>query len=134
VLSCEVDCGVIIHENRFTYHEKGLVKLMDLGEYWERQTNAPIPLGGIVIKKNIEPAIKDWVDKLIRRSLEYSFEKYPALSDYVKDHSQEMDETVMRKHIDLYVNDYSLDLGTEGKAAVNTLIEVWKRNISGLSI
>jgi 1,4-dihydroxy-6-naphthoate synthase len=124
VLGGDVDAGVIIHENRFTYQQRGLVKLLDLGETWEKRTGVPIPLGGIVAKRALPAAVARQVNALIRRSLEYAFGKYPFISDYVKQHSQEMDETVMRQHIDLYVNHYSLDLGDEGRKAVQTLLGV----------
>lgn len=124
VLSGSADAGVIIHENRFTYHEKGLHKLIDLGNYWEEQTNLPIPLGGIVAHNRLLNTVAIQVDALIRNSLEYAFAHYPHLTNYVKDHAQEMSEEVMRQHIDLYVNDYSLDLGKKGKAAVQKLFEV----------
>lgn len=117
--------GVIIHENRFTYADKGLHKVVDLGDYWEQQTNVPIPLGGIVIKTTLPPDVKEKVDRLIRKSVEYSFSKYPELDNYVKDHAQEMSEDVMRKHIDLYVNNYSTDLGEEGRTAVLKLMNVF---------
>jgi 1,4-dihydroxy-6-naphthoate synthase len=123
VLRGDVDAGVIIHENRFTYQQRGLVKLLDLGETWEQRTGVPIPLGGIVVKRALPVKVALQVDALIRRSLEYAFAKYPFISDYVKQHSQEMDETVMRQHIDLYVNHYSLDLGDEGRKAVETLLK-----------
>lgn len=126
VLNGEVDCGVIIHENRFTYHLKGLVKLMDLGDFWEQQTGGPIPLGGIVIKKEHGQQLQHTVDTLIKQSLQYALDNYPFLTDYVKQHSQEMDEAVMRQHIDLYVNNYSLALGEEGRAAVEKLLEVYE--------
>jgi 1,4-dihydroxy-6-naphthoate synthase len=127
VLSGAVDCGVIIHENRFTYAQKGLFKLMDLGEFWEAETGAPIPLGGIVMRRGPEAALMQKVDGLIRKSLEYAFAGYPFLPDYVKDHAQEMDEKVMRQHIDLYVNDYSLALGEEGRKAVRILLETYSK-------
>jgi 1,4-dihydroxy-6-naphthoate synthase len=127
VLNGDVDAGVIIHENRFTYQQKGLHKLVDLGEYWERQTGNPIPLGGIVMKKKFDSALQHKVDNLIKRSLEYAFENYPLITDYVKQHSQEMSESVMRQHIDLYVNNYSLQLGPEGKAAVNTFLDIYSQ-------
>lgn len=127
VLSGKVDCGVIIHENRFTYEQKGLVKLMDLGDFWEQQTGAPIPLGGIVMKKSIDESLHEQVNTLIRKSLQYAFDRYPTLTDYVREHSQEMDEDVMRKHIDLYVNDYSLGLGENGRVAVDVLLAVSSR-------
>ena len=125
VLKQTVDAGVIIHENRFTYQDKGLVKLVDLGEYWETQTGNPIPLGGIVMKRSFDPALQKQVDTLIRKSLEYSFAHYPAITDYVKQHSQEMSESVMRQHIDLYVNNYSINLGDAGQAAVRQFLEIY---------
>ena len=125
VLEGKVDAGVIIHENRFTYQDKGLVKLMDLGQHWEEKTGSPIPLGGIVMKKSFDQKLQQQVDKLIKESLEYSFEHYPHISQYVSSHSQEMSEDVMRKHIELYVNNFSLDLGNEGKAAVDTFLKVY---------
>ncbi|MBS1606049.1 MAG: 1,4-dihydroxy-6-naphthoate synthase [Bacteroidetes bacterium] len=131
VLSGRVDCGVIIHENRFTYQQKGLKKLVDLGEFWEKETGAPIPLGGIVSRKDLDPTLSGQLNTLIRRSLEYAFANYPALSDYVKDHAREMDVTVMRQHIDLYVNNYSLDLGEEGKKAIQTLLTTYNRIHAG---
>ena len=125
VISGKADAGVIIHENRFTYHDKGLVKLIDLGEYWEQKTGNPIPLGGIVARKNIDSKLQQQIDSLIRKSLEYSFENYPTISPYVSSHSQEMSEDVMRKHIELYVNDFSLNLGVEGHAAVETFLKIY---------
>lgn len=119
--------GVIIHENRFTYQDKGLIKIMDLGDYWQSETNSAIPLGGIVAKRSLPPEVINYVQELIRSSIKYSMEKYPTLSSYVIENAQEMEETVMRKHIDLYVNDYSVDLGSEGKLAVEKLLEVYNR-------
>ena len=127
VISGKADAGVIIHENRFTYQDKDLVKLMDLGEYWEQKTGSPIPLGGIVARKNIDPKLQQQIDRLIRKSLEYSYENYPAISPYVSQHSQEMSEEVMRKHIELYVNNFSLDLGEEGRAAVAIFLEIYEK-------
>lgn len=119
--------GVIIHENRFTYSAKGLKKIADLGDYWEQQNNVPIPLGGIVIKTGLPTLVKEKVDRLIRESVQYAFSNYPQLDQYVKDHAQEMSEDVMRKHIDLYVNDYSIDLGEAGRKAVIKLLEVFSK-------
>jgi 1,4-dihydroxy-6-naphthoate synthase len=121
----EARYGVIIHENRFTYEKKGLKKIIDLGEYWEQQTQSPIPLGGIVIKRKFEKDLQLQIDGLIRKSVEYAFSNYPFITDYVKQHSQEMEETVMRQHIDLYVNNYTLQLGEDGKRAVQQLLEVY---------
>lgn len=126
VLNGVVDLGVIIHENRFTYQQKGLVKIADLGELWEASTGSYIPLGCIAInKKHSEHAQK--VDALIRESLVYAFNRYPSLPDYVKQHSQAMEESVMRQHIELYVNDFSLDLGEEGRKAVSLLENIYRR-------
>ena len=124
VLSGKVDAGVIIHENRFTYQDKGLKLLFDLGAYWENIYKVPIPLGGIVAKKSIDPIIVKQIDQLIKKSIEYAFANYPLIPHYVKSHSQEMSEAVMRKHIDLYVNNFSLDLGIEGKRAVEVLTKM----------
>lgn len=127
VLNGEVDAGVIIHENRFTYQDKGLMKLMDLGNYWEEKLNCPIPLGGIVMQNSFDQATQLKIESLIRKSVEYAFKHYPQITDYVRSHAQEMSESVMRQHIDLYVNNYSIDLGEEGLKAVQTLLEVHKQ-------
>ncbi len=120
--------GVIIHENRFTYHLKGLHKIVDLGEYWERTTGLPIPLGGIVAKRALDKTLIHKVDRLIKKSVEYAYaNNHIQLADYVKQHSQEMGEDVMRQHIDLYVNNYSIALGDEGKHAVMKLLDVYKQ-------
>lgn len=127
VINGRADLGVIIHENRFTYQQKGLKKVIDLGEYWEQQTQYPIPLGGIVMKRSFSTALQKKADALIRKSVEYAFTNYPILAGYVKQHSQEMEEKVMRQHIDLYVNDYSIDLAEEGKKAVRKLLTVYQQ-------
>lgn len=126
--------GVIIHENRFTYEDKGLNKIVDLGDFWEKQTGNPIPLGGIVIKRNIDKEIAVKVDRLIRKSIEFAFSNYPELTDYIRQHSQEMSEAVMRKHIDLYVNDYSIDLGRKGKHAIEKLLQVNEKHFTSAEI
>lgn len=127
VLSGEVDMGVIIHENRFTYQEKGLHKIADLGEHWEREVKLPIPLGGIAVSQSLKRSTALLVDGLIRKSVAYAFENYPSLPPYVVQHAQEMDEEIMRKHINLYVNDYSLDLGMEGKKAIKALYVEYRK-------
>jgi len=124
VINGMADTGVIIHENRFTYASKGLIKLADLGEIWEKNTGQPIPLGGIVMRRELNPELMEKTDRVIRRSLEYAFAHYPALPAYVTEHAQEMDEEVMRQHINLYVNDFSLSLGKEGRAAVWRMLEI----------
>jgi 1,4-dihydroxy-6-naphthoate synthase len=115
------DAGVIIHENRFTYEARGLKKVIDLGEHWESTTGAPIPLGGIVIRRSLPEDVKQTVNRVLRRSVEYAFAHREASLPYVRAHAQEMSEEVMYKHIDLYVNEYSVDLGSEGRRAVEVL-------------
>ncbi|MBA3680292.1 MAG: 1,4-dihydroxy-6-naphthoate synthase [Bacteroidetes bacterium] len=121
VLSGEVDAGLIIHENRFTYMERGLEKIIDLGEYWDALIHAPIPLGGIVIKRDMDPELQQKVNRLIRKSVEFAYANPESCMDYVKAHAQEMSEEVMKKHIALYVNDFSIDLGEQGINAVELL-------------
>jgi len=128
VLRGEADLGVIIHENRFTYRQKGLHKVADLGEVWEQQVQLPIPLGGIAIKQSIRQQVAVKVAELIRQSLAYAFRHYPVLPDYVKQNAQTMSDDVMRQHIDLYVNDQSLSLGEEGRKAIGKLYEVYLGN------
>lgn len=125
VLNSETDLGVIIHENRFTYQQKGLHKIIDLGEYWEEKMKVPIPLGGIAIKRKFESSVSKRVSTLIKKSIEYSYKNYPFISGYIKQHSQEMSEDVMRQHIYLYVNNFSLDLGADGKKAIEALNNVY---------
>ena len=125
VLSGEVDAGVIIHENRFTYAQKGLYKITDLGAEWETKTKSPIALGGIVASNRIPKPIMQQVDQLIAKSVAYSFNNYPTISEYVSCHAQEMSEAVMRQHIDLYVNDFSTDMGETGKNAIETLVHIY---------
>lgn len=125
VCNGEVDMGVIIHENRFTYQKKGLHKICDLGEIWEQREQVPIPLACIAIKRSFPEDVKKKVDRLIRKSVEYSFARYPELSPYITEHAQAMEEEVMRKHIQLYVNNYSLQVGEEGKAAIQKLFDVY---------
>jgi 1,4-dihydroxy-6-naphthoate synthase len=121
LLDEQFDAGLIIHENRFTYEAKGLKKIIDLGEYWEEETGAPIPLGGIVIKRSLPDEVKRRVNRVVRRSVEFAFAHRNASLDYVRAHAQEMSEEVMYRHIDLYVNQYSIDLGSEGRRAVELL-------------
>ncbi len=123
LLNEAVNLGVIIHENRFTYAQKGLHKVMDLGDYWEQETGMPIPLGGILIKRNIDTETQHTVNRLIRKSVEYAFANPEASSDFVRHHAQELDESVRKQHIDLYVNKYSIDLGNLGKQAIRLLFE-----------
>ena len=127
VIDDKYDAGLIIHESRFTYAQKGLVKLMDMGDWWENFANAPIPLGGIVLRRSFDKELSVTIDSIIKESLAYSWNNYPALSQFVKDNAQEMEESVMRQHIELYVNNYSTDLGEEGRQAIIQLFEQAKK-------
>jgi len=131
VLSGKVDAGVIIHENRFTYADKGLSMWMDLGNYFETSFNAPIPLGGIIAKNDRPKEEILLLDQLIQESVEYAFKNsYAQLPEFVKCHSQEMSEQVMRQHIDLYVNDFSIQMGDTGKNAIAKLEEVYNKLVN----
>ncbi len=123
VINGNFDAGLIIHEGRFTYQKKGLTKLMDLGDWWENTMNAPIPLGGIVMRRSFDKSLCAAVDKIIKESIAYSWAHYPELAPFVTANAQEMEEEVMRKHIQLYVNEYSNDLGPTGTKAITTLFE-----------
>jgi 1,4-dihydroxy-6-naphthoate synthase len=124
----EIDLGLIIHENRFTYQDKGLHQIIDLGSYWEELTGCAIPLGGIVVNRNLDLEIQQKVNRLVKKSVEFAFANPKSGIDFIRKHAQEMDEAVMYKHIELYVNKYSIDLGEEGKKAINTLFEKATRN------
>ena len=117
VLNGDVDAGLIIHENRFTHAQKGLLKVADLGDFWETQTQSPIPLGGIVVNRKLPVSLQLQIDDIIKRSVEFAFKNPEASKEYVKQHAQAMNEEVMYKHIALYVNEYSVNLGTEGRKA-----------------
>lgn len=123
VLREEVDAGLIIHENRFTYADRGLVKIIDLGEYWETTTGMPIPLGGIVIQRSLPEEIKQKVNRVLARSVAFAQQQPEQTMGFVRQYAQEMEESVMMAHIGLYVNDYTRDLGQKGKAAVEHLFE-----------
>lgn len=124
VLSGEVHAGVIIHENRFTYAERGLKKLADLGDKWEQKTGFPIPLGGILAKRHFDGTLLRKINRVIRNSIEYAFSHRATLPPFVLEHAQSMSESVMNQHIDLYVNEYSRGLGSNGRAAVWKLLEL----------
>jgi 1,4-dihydroxy-6-naphthoate synthase len=121
LLEDRIDLGLIIHENRFTYTEKGLHKIMDLGSYWEEQTGCAIPLGGIVINRNLDQETKEKVNRLIKKSVEFAFANPKSGLEFIKQHAQEMSEEVMYKHIELYVNKYSIELGEEGRKAIDVM-------------
>lgn len=128
LLNGSIDLGLIIHENRFTYQEKGLLKVMDLGDFWEGETGTAIPLGGIVAQRSLGPAVTQKINRVIRRSVDYAFEHPRSGIDFIRYHAQEMEEAVMYKHIELYVNWFSVDLGREGRDAVRLLFERAQRN------
>ncbi len=117
-----VDAGLIIHEGRFTFQAYDLVQLVDLGEWWERKTGLPIPLGGIVAKRELGADVINEVDRLLRKSVEYAFANRSMTRGYIKEHAQELDDEVIDQHIGLYVNDYTLDIG-DGVAAVEELLK-----------
>jgi 1,4-dihydroxy-6-naphthoate synthase len=126
----QIDLGLIIHENRFTYQDKGLTKIVDLGDYWEKLTGCAIPLGGIVINRNLDREVQLKVNRLIRQSVEFAFAHPKSGIDFIRQHAQAMEESVMYKHIELYVNKYSINLGEEGRKAVDTLFKLaQERNI-----
>ena len=127
VLSEEIDLGLIIHENRFTYQDKGLHKVIDLGEFWESQTGCAIPLGGIVINRNLDAAIQKKVNRILRKSVEFAFSNPKSGIEFIRQHAQAMSDEVMYKHIELYVNEYSINLGPAGRKAINVLFEMAKQ-------
>ena len=129
VLKNEVDAGLIIHENRFTYQDRGLEKVIDLGEFWEQKTSLPIPLGGIFIRENFTIEIKKKVERVLKRSVEFAFSNPTSSSDYVKYNAQELDEKVIKSHIDLYVNEFSVSLGEEGRNAIQMLQDLHQNRI-----
>jgi len=124
VLNGDVDAGLIIHENRFTYQDKGLAKIIDLGEYWQNTTGHLIPLGGIIIKRDLPKKIIQKVNRILRKSIEYTFKNPKSPLNYMKENAQEMDKKIMMQHVNLYVNKYSLDLGVEGKEAITKMFNL----------
>ena len=124
LLSEEVDAGLIIHETRFTYFRRGLHKLADMGEYWETLTGLPIPLGAIVVNRNIPDDIAQKVNRVLRRSLEYAYKDSFASYDFVAGNAKEMDSTIMNNHIKLFVNEYTLNLGPTGREAILELFRL----------
>jgi 1,4-dihydroxy-6-naphthoate synthase len=119
----DADAGLIIHESRFTYQKAGLRKIIDLGEWWEEETGMPIPLGGILARRELGVDIIKSIDLFLRRSIEYAFANRKEPVSYIKEHSQELEDGVIEQHINLYVNDYSLDIGDDGVLAVEELFK-----------
>jgi len=134
VIEGSVDAGLIIHENRFTYQDKGLEKVKDLGEFWEEETGLPIPLGGIVVKREFPLAVQQKIERVLRKSVEYAFANPTSSADYVKCHAQEMQKDVVDAHIALYVNNYSISLGEQGRKAVEILFEKADKNMDNVFI
>lgn len=124
VLDGKVDAGLIIHENRFTYQEKGLHKIQDLGEYWEQTTKLPIPLGGIVVKRGLPLEIQLKLNRIMEKSVRFALTSPTSSKSFVEKFAQEMDTQVMYEHIKLYVNDFTVNLGKSGKLAVYRLFEM----------
>lgn len=123
VLDNEMDVGVLIHEGRFTYAQKGLQKIMDLGEFWEQETSSPIPLGGIAVRRDLPDTVKSTLNSLTKLSIEHAL-KHPDLAmPFIKKYAQEMRDDVVASHINLYVNDYSVYLGSKGKQAIMRMFE-----------
>lgn len=126
VMSNEVDAGLIIHETRFTYQKKGLRKVADLGEKWEETFNVPVPLGGIIIRRDLSPDVITKADRLMRQSVEYAMANPEASEAFIKQHAQDLTSDVVNRHIDLYVNDFSVDLGEKGRKAITFFFEKGK--------
>jgi 1,4-dihydroxy-6-naphthoate synthase len=123
ILSGKVDAGLIIHESRFTYEKKGLQKIVDLGEYWETQFKQLVPLGCIVIRRSLPEEIILQVNRMIKESVKYAFENPEVSKEFIKQHAQELEDDVIQKHIDLYVNRFSIDLGAEGRDAIKFIFQ-----------
>ncbi|SOD20264.1 1,4-dihydroxy-6-naphthoate synthase [Pedobacter xixiisoli] len=128
LLNDEIDLGLIIHENRFTYQAKGLHKVIDLGAYWEDFSGCAIPLGGIVVNRKLPVEIQEKVNRLVKKSVEFAFANPKSGIEFIREHAQAMEEEVMYKHIELYVNQYSVDLGIEGRKAIDTLFDIATKN------
>ena len=117
----DFDGGVLIHEGRFVYERRNLELVADLGLEWEARTQLPLPLGGIVVKRNLPQDVQQKVERVLRRSIEYAFANPMTSREFVKQHAQELEDDVIDKHIALFVNDFSLSLGDEGRAAMEAL-------------
>jgi 1,4-dihydroxy-6-naphthoate synthase len=123
VTNGKVDAGVIIHESRFTYQEHGLNRILDLGQWWEDETGHPIPLGGILARRSLGSKLIKKIDRALRASVEYALHNPQQPTNYIRQHAQELAESVIANHIKLYVNDFSVDLGNEGIQAIETLFQ-----------
>lgn len=123
IIQEQVDLGVVIHETRFTYHERGLNKVEDLGNWWFNQYNTPIPLGAIAINRKLDKELMITINELIKESVEYAFKNPSASLDFVKEHAQDMREDIIYNHIKLYVNSFTFDLREKGKKAIRTMFK-----------
>jgi 1,4-dihydroxy-6-naphthoate synthase len=123
VLSNEADAGLIIHETRFSYHLRGLKKVVDLGEIWEEKIKLPLPLGGIAIRRDLSEQVKKDIQKLVSDSVKYAMENPQASAEYVKNYARDLNDGVIRKHIELYVNEYSINFKPDGKSAIEFLVQ-----------
>lgn len=121
ILSGEYDAGVIIHENRFTYAERGFAMLRDMGDFWEGETHTPIPLGAITIRRDVPDDLKKTIDQLLRQSIEYANAHPQASNSFIHEYAQAIEDDVLKKHIALFVNDFSISLGRQGRTAIETL-------------
>jgi len=128
IVNHTIDLGLVIHESRFTYSQKGLYSLLDLGSYWEEKTGLPIPLAGIVVRRSLGEEVQWKINRVLRRSIEFAFANPSSSLEYVQSHSQEMEADIVQKHINLYVNDFSLDLGEKGKNAFLILLKTMDEN------
>lgn len=130
ILSGKIDLGLLIHESRFTFEQKGLRKVSDLGAKWEEAFGWPIPLGCIAVKRNLDEHLKLQIQNTLRASIEWAFAHPKDSLDFIREHASEMDAEVQQKHIGLYVNQFSIDLGKEGRAAARFLFE--RGHLAGL--
>ena len=126
VLSGDFMCGVLIHETRFTYKKKGLALILDLGQNWQEKTSLPVPLGGIAVRREMDNDLQRKINRVLRKSIEYAFENPLRSSEYVASNAREMEYDVQRKHIEMFVNSYTIDISQTGESAVEKLYEVWR--------
>lgn len=124
VIDKSIDAGIIIHENRFTYQDRGLYKWLDLGTWWEENTHQHIPLGGIALDRSLPLEVQQEINQLIKESVQYAYQQLPIIAPFVQEHAQEMDTEIMKKHIHLYVNEYSISLGKEGRSAIDYIFKM----------
>ena len=129
VLSGTVDAGLLIHENRFTYQERGLKKIMDMGEWWEQKYHLPIPLGGIMVKRSLPESLKKDINRTLHNSVLHAMQNPEAPMAFIREHAQTMKDEVMKQHIALYVNDFSLSLGETGRKAIELLFDTAPQNM-----